>query len=205
VIAGILLASGASRRFGSDKLLAPLGARAVIRWSADALGSSVDTLYVVVPVVSEALEQALDGVLVRWVTNGEAYTGMSSSIRAGIAALDAGTDAAIVALGDQPLIDHAVVARLVARWREGGARAVAPLYEDGRGHPVLFGAWLFPALRALEGDHGARAVLDALGDDIALVPIEGRAPTDVDTPAALETVAAQLASRELGTAERPRA
>ena len=200
MIAGILLASGASRRFGSDKLLAPLGTRAVIQWSADALGSSVDALYVVVPVASEALMRTLGEVPVRWVTNGEAHTGMSSSIRAGIAALDAGTEAAIVALGDQPLVDHAVVARLVARWCEGGARAVAPLYEDGRGHPVLFDASLFPALLALEGDRGARAVLDALGDDIALVPIEGRAPADVDTTAALETVAAQLASREPGMA-----
>jgi molybdenum cofactor cytidylyltransferase len=87
----------------------------------------------------------------------------------------------------------------VARWREGGARAVAPLYEDGRGHPVLFAASLFPALLALEGDRGARAVLDALGDDLALVPIEDRAPADVDTPAALEAVSAQLASRARGT------
>jgi molybdenum cofactor cytidylyltransferase len=195
VIAGILLASGASHRFGSDKLLAPLGGRAVIRWSADVLASSVDTVYVVVPAASTALTRALDGVPVRWVMNDEAHTGMSSSIRAGIAALEDDTEAAIIALGDQPLIDRAVVVRLVARWREGGARAVAPLYEDGRGHPVVFGASLFPALLALEGDRGARVVLDGLGDALALVTIEGRAPADVDTPAALDVVAAQLASR----------
>jgi molybdenum cofactor cytidylyltransferase len=199
VIAGLLLASGASRRFGSDKLLAPLAGRSVIRWSADALASSVDMLYVVAPAASAALMHTLDGVPVRWVVNDEAHTGMSSAIRAGIAALDAGTEAAVVALGDQPLIDRAMVTRLVARWREGGARAVAPLYEDGRGHPVLFAASLFPALLALEGDRGARAVLDALGDDLALVPIEDRAPADVDTPAALEAVSAQLASRACGT------
>lgn len=193
MVAAVLLASGASRRFGSDKLLAPLGGRAVIRWSAEVLASSVDALYVVVPASSHALERALDGVPIRCVTNEDAHTGMSSSIRAGIAALDARTDAAIVALGDQPLIDRAVVARLVARWREGGVRAVVPRYDDGRGHPALFDASLFPELLALEGDRGARAVLDTLGDELALVAVEGRAPADVDTPEALEEMAAQLA------------
>jgi molybdenum cofactor cytidylyltransferase len=193
VIAGILLASGASRRFGSDKLLAPLGGCAVIRWSADALAGSVDALYVVVRAASPALVNALQGVPVRWVINGEAQTGMSSSIRAGIAALPSDTDAVVVALGDQPLVDRAVVARLAARWRECGARAVAPAYDDGRGNPVLFDASLFSALLALEGDRGARGLLDALGDDVALVAVEGPAPADVDTADALDAVAERLA------------
>src|SRR5215210_5399346 len=84
LIAGLLLASGASRRFGSDKLLAPLAGRPVIRWSAEALHEAVDAMYVVVPEDSASLRHALHGMSARWVENGAAHTGMASSIRAGI-------------------------------------------------------------------------------------------------------------------------
>jgi molybdenum cofactor cytidylyltransferase len=195
LIAGILLASGASRRFGSDKLLASLGDRPVIRWSAEALAPAVDALFVVVSPESAALRDALAGLPVRWVVNEESHTGMASSIRAGIAALPPEAEAAIVALGDQPLLNVAVADRVVACWRSTTARAAAPLYEDGRGHPVLFDASLFPALLALEGDSGARTLLDGLGADLSTVPIAACMPVDVDTPEALEKVAAELARR----------
>jgi molybdenum cofactor cytidylyltransferase len=237
VIAGILLASGASTRFGGDKLLASLDGRPVVRWSAEALIGAVDTLVVVVredsdrselrpevrraegrshhdtgpaelrPEVRSAegrshhespIRRALEGLPVRWAINRDAEHGMSTAIRAGITALPANTDAAIVALADQPLVDAHVVAQLVARWREGGARAVQPRYDDGRGHPVLFDASLFPALCALEGDVGARAVLDSAGDALELLSVAGARPVDVDTPDALRAVAAELARRARG-------
>jgi molybdenum cofactor cytidylyltransferase len=179
VIAGILLASGASTRFGGDKLVAPLGGRPVVRWSADAIVGAVDTLVVVVREDASAIRRALEGVPIRWTVNPDAERGMSTSIRAGIDAL----------------VDAHVVERLVARWREGGARAVQPRYDDGRGHPVLFDRVLFPALSALEGDVGARAVLDLAGDALALVTVAGPRPIDVDTPDALRGVEAELARR----------
>ena len=195
MIAGVLLAGGASRRFGSDKLLAPLAGRAVIRWSAEALASAVDTLYVVVPTESAAIRQALRALGVCWVTNADAGSGMASSIRAGIGALPSDAEAVFIGLGDQPLLDASVATRLISRWGEGGARAVAPVYADGRGHPVLFGASLYPSLVALDGDAGARELLEWLGDDLATVSVAGPTPVDVDTPEALTAVAAELARR----------
>ena len=214
MIAGILLASGASTRFGADKLLAPLDGRPVVRWSADALIDQVDTLVVVVredpdpsalrPAVRSAggrshqaltVRRALEGLPIRWAINHDAERGMSTAIRAGIAALPASVEAAIVALGDQPLVDPGVVERLVARWREHSAPAVQPRYDDGRGHPVLFDRSLFPALSALEGDVGARAVLDSVGHALDLLIVAGSRPIDVDTPDALHAVASELARR----------
>jgi molybdenum cofactor cytidylyltransferase len=72
---------------------------------------------------------------------------------------------------------------------------VVPRYDDGRGHPVLFGASLFPALLALEGDRGARAVLESLGDGLAEIAVTGARPVDVDTPRALAELERTLARR----------
>ena len=198
VIAGLLLASGQSRRFGSNKLLTPLAGRPVIRWSAEALASAVDIVLVVVPDRSLEMDDALAGVGAQWVVNARAHTGMASSLGAGIAALPPSTEAVVIALGDQPLTDASVVRSLTARWRAGGVRAVAPQYSDGRGHPVLFDASCFESLLALHGDRGARTVLDSLGDAVAIVPVATPQPVDVDTPDALRAVSDALVRSQHG-------
>ena len=89
MVAGVLLAGGESRRFGANKLVAPLDGRAVVRWSAEALVGAVDATFVVVPPQSqfEEIRRALHGLPVHWVENAGAPEGMASSIRAGVAAL----------------------------------------------------------------------------------------------------------------------
>jgi molybdenum cofactor cytidylyltransferase len=187
VIAGLLLASGASRRFGANKLVAPLDGRPMVRWSAEALASAVDAAYVVVPSQDREIRAALRGLRLHWVENADANEGMASSIRAGVATLPAEAEAVVITLGDQPLIHGDLIRDVVATWRAAppGIRAVAAQYEDGRGHPVLFGAALFADLKALEGDRGARELLASLGDSLAVVRATGVRPADVDTPDAL--------------------
>jgi molybdenum cofactor cytidylyltransferase len=187
VIAGLLLASGASRRFGANKLVAPLDGRPMVRWSAEALASAVDAAYVVVPSQDREIRAALRGLRLHWVENADATEGMASSIRAGVATLPAEAEAVVITLGDQPLIHGDLIRDVVATWRAAppGIRAVAAQYEDGRGHPVLFGAALFADLKALEGDRGARELLASLGESLAVVRATGVRPADVDTPDAL--------------------
>jgi molybdenum cofactor cytidylyltransferase len=190
VIAGLLLAAGRSSRFGGDKLLVPLRGHPVLFWSAAAIATEVDALYVVVPPDSQARVDAVAGVAVVIVEHARRDDGMASSIAAGIAALPAEVQAVVVALADQPLVSSSVVRALCERWRSAPIAAVAPRYRDGRGHPVLFDRASFRALAALEGDSGARAVLDALGEDLALVQVQAAMPVDVDTPDALRALAA---------------
>jgi molybdenum cofactor cytidylyltransferase len=190
VIVGLLLAAGRSTRFAGDKLVAPLHGRAVLSWTAAAVAAEVDALYIVMAPESPARVAALGGIQAIIVEHAGRDAGMASSIRAGIAALPSDVEAVVIALADQPGVLPSVVRRLCDRWRAGGAAAVAPRYRDGRGHPVLFGRATFRALAELEGDAGARAVLEALGHDLALVEVDDIMPADVDTPEALQALGA---------------
>ena len=201
MIAGILLASGASTRFGGDKLLAPLDGRPVVRWSAEAIAGAVDTLVVVVredpqpsalrPEVPRAggrshqvspVRRALEGLPIRWAINHDAERGMSTAIRAGLAALPASVTAAIVALGDQPRLAAGVITRLLRAYRERGQRVVAPSYRGVQANPVLFARAVFPELTALEGDAGARSAVMRDQSRLELVAVDAPVPGDVDRP-----------------------
>ena len=195
MIAGLLLAAGYSRRFGGDKLLAPLHGRPLIVWSAETIAAEVEALYVVVPagdVARRAAVAALGPVVVEHERRDE---GMASSIGAGVAALPGSVEAVIIALADQPLVAPEVIRRLRDRWRGGGVTAVAPRYRDGQGNPVLFGRPAFGALRQLGGDRGARAVLAGLGAAAAFLDVDDPMPIDVDTPEALRAAASLMATR----------
>ena len=190
MIAGVLLAAGRSTRFGADKLCAKLDGKAVIRWSVGAL-APLDPIYVVIPPGADMIVQALSRLDVRFVVNLGRDEGMASSIRAGVAALPDAVEAVVIALADQPRAGTDVTHALCARWRVGGVAAVAPVYSDGRGNPVLFGRECFNELLALRGDTGARAVLDALGERLGRVDVAEAMPVDVDTPEALAALQRQ--------------
>lgn len=188
MISALLLAAGASRRFGGglQKLVQDLDGKPVVRWSAEWLiGPPIDEVIVVAGTADHALRDALMGLDVRIVVNAKAAEGMASSLSAGVAALSPATDAALVALGDEPLAGREPLTRVVERYREGGAAIVAPLFRGVRGHPVLFHRAVFPELLALSGDRGARAVADRDPQRLALVELGVPKPVDVDTAADL--------------------
>jgi molybdenum cofactor cytidylyltransferase len=191
VISALLLAAGASRRFGAPKLLQLVNGRPVVRWSAESLSGVAGETVVVASADNEGLRRALDGLSVRIVVNQRAAEGMASSLACGVAALSPESEAVLVALGDEPLLPKRCHELVIARFLKGGAEAVAASYGGARGHPVLFGRALFGELRALTGDHGARSVADKDPTRLALVEMDEPHPIDVDTPADL----ARLASR----------
>jgi len=111
--------------------------------------------------------------------------GMGASLRTGVASLPADAAGAFVFLGDMPRVPVGVPASL-ATALAAGAPAAAPVFAGRRGNPVLIGRDLFPDLLRLTGDAGARAVLQGLGDRLALVeaPDDG-VLFDVDEPSDL--------------------
>ncbi len=184
MIAGIVLAAGASRRFGSQKLLAAVGGVPLVRRSVEALlTTALDEIIVVVGGSAAQVEASLAGLPVRTVTNPAYADGMSTSLRAGLDVLPRSCRAALVALADQPGVGASIVDRLLDRYRSAPAAIVAPLYRGGvRGNPVLFDASVFDELRAVAGDEGGRSVIARDPGRVALVEIDEDMPRDVDQP-----------------------
>lgn len=172
-VVGILLAAGRGERFDPSgrqfKLLAPRGAGAtpdepLAVAAARALRSAVGTVIAVVRPGDEpgqarlhTLLQAQGCTLVVCAPGRSTGEGMGRSIACGVAARPHASGW-IVALADMPSIDAATIAAVQAAIA-AGAPSAAPSYRGRRGHPVGFGAVCGPALAALEGDAGARAVL----------------------------------------------
>lgn len=192
-VSAVVLAAGASRRFGAPKLLASLAGRALIRRTVEnTLAAGIEPVVVVLGREADAVRQALDGLPARFVENPRFAEGMSGSIRAGIAALPAGTRAALIVLGDQPTVGPAIFDRLVRAYHVGDRPVVVPVYAGIRGNPVLFDAALFPMLLRLEGDRGARGILETMPERIAAVHFPFAPPEDVDTPEAFEALMRRL-------------
>jgi molybdenum cofactor cytidylyltransferase len=182
MIAGVVLAAGLARRMGRQKLLLEVGGKAVVRWSVEVVLPHVADLVVVTGGDDAAVRAALAGLPVRFAVNPHPEAGQGSSIVVGIAALAPGTSAALIALGDQPRLPDGVIAALLRAREQTGQAVVAPVYRGVQGTPVLFGAETFGELAALDGDTGARSVVQAHPGRVARVAIDAPMPLDVDTP-----------------------
>ncbi len=175
----IVLAGGAGKRFGGGKLLAPYrGGELIDGALRAAFGAPVQGVIAVTGYDGERVAESITGFAqkhgagtpLRIVHAADYGEGMAATLRAGVAALDAETDAAFVFLGDMPAIHRDTSQRLVEAL--GDHAAAAPIHDGQRGHPVLFSRRLFAALAGLTGDMGARDLLDALGGDLALAAVE---------------------------------
>ncbi len=160
MIAGILLAAGASTRFGGDKLLSPLadGTSLGARAARNLLGG-VDLCVAVVRPSDHALASQLEREGCQVVRCSSAINGMGASLACGVEAVP---DAAgwLIALADMPFIRPETI-RAVATLLRAGAPLAAPHYRGRRGHPVGFTRSFFSRLTGLEGDRGASSLLCA--------------------------------------------
>jgi len=185
-LGAVLLAGGASVRFGPDnKLLATVGDRPMIAHVAGALAAGgVGELVVVTGAEHARYIEALSGLAKRFVHNCDWSDGIGSSIAAGVRELSGACEAAFIVPGDLPNLTAEVVERLREVFRgDGGARVAVPVTADGeQRNPVLWPRRFFPLLAALTGPQGGKALLGSLGDDRLDVVFEVASVfTDIDT------------------------
>lgn len=178
-VTGLVLAAGASRRFGQPKqLLAYRGGTLLDATLSAARACNFDQLLVALGGASEQVRSSVDLGTAEVVENPEYSTGCSSSIGAALRSVDDRADGLVLLLGDQPGISSAAVARLTA---DATAPAAVCRYSDGWGHPMWFRRDMFAELSQLHGDKAVWRLLHSGRYDVREVPVEGAVPADVDT------------------------
>jgi molybdenum cofactor cytidylyltransferase len=194
-IAAIVLAAGQSRRMGRvNKLLAPVDGKPMVRHVLDSLAAAqAGPVVVVTGHDYAAVEAALPKKGFSLTHNPDYASGLSSSLRRGLAALPDNVDGVLVCLGDMPRVAPEVIDRLIAAFNPTEGRAICvPTWQGKRGNPVLFARRFFAEMQDIAGDTGARALIGEHSEVVCEVAMDDDAVLlDIDTPEAL----AEIASR----------
>ncbi len=185
MIAGIVLAAGASQRLGRPKQLLPFGGATLLGHVLAQATAALDRVVVVLGASSSDILAHVDLHGATAIQNPVYQLGQATSLLAGLCAVAEWSDAeaALILLGDQPLVYPEAITQIIATMRQTQATTVVPRYGARQGNPVLFARRAWPALQALAGDTGARHLL-AQGEPAPLVEVALPAawwPHDIDT------------------------
>ena len=188
----MVLAAGQGHRFGGDKLLAHYRGRPLLSHVLAVVeGARNQGLliqgHVVVAAGDERTATLVRATGLAVLANDAPELGLSHSLQLGLASLERETKtragAALIFLGDQPLVRLEVVKQLVKAWQQGRGTIVRPRYEaqaDAPGHPVLLSRTIWAQGRQLEGDAGLRELFDSTSPGVVMLDVSGGNP-DVDT------------------------
>jgi molybdenum cofactor cytidylyltransferase len=183
-VAAIVLAAGRGTRFPSGpKLLIPLAGMSLVRHVVEAaVNSLAEPVIVVTGHQADEIEASLNGLSIRGVRNPAFADGLSTSLKTGFAALPPQAKAAVVLLGDMPLIKANLIDTLVDAWRAmGEPAALVPTVNGQRGNPVVLSCDLRDLIEGLSGDTGAGPILRGR-TDVMDCPVKDPAILqDIDT------------------------
>jgi molybdenum cofactor cytidylyltransferase len=188
--AGIILAAGISKRFGTPKQLAKIKGgymlEHVIRAS---LSSKLRKIFLVLGHCHKNILKALTENTNRFqnnrleiVINRDYRQGMSSSVRAGLSTSGNAFGSVMFLLGDQPMVDFLLINLMLNRFYGSDKNICAPVYRGKRGNPTIFSSKFFNLLLRIEGDSGGREIIMANPDDILTIDTDSPACVyDIDT------------------------
>jgi len=167
VISAILLTAGQSKRMdGENKLTKEIQGVPLIKHSVkNILASSVDELIIVLGHQKEIIEKLIDkNEKIKFVFNKDFESGMASSIKTGIDNLSDKTEAFFICLGDMPMVSHNIYNQLIKS--KDNKEIIVPTYKGQQGNPVLFSILMKDKIMNIEGDLGAKKILEANKDKI---------------------------------------
>jgi molybdenum cofactor cytidylyltransferase len=190
-IGAIILAAGQGSRFGRPpKLLSHLQGKPLVRHVAEAVTQSIARPVIVVTGHEAGLvEDSISELPMQFVRNALFSDGMSTSLKLGFATLPERSEAAIVLLGDMPLVTARLIDDLINAWEiSGKPAALIPTVKGQRGNPVVLSRALQASINSLSGDRGAGMILKN-HPGVVEWPLDDKAVLqDVDTPEALREI-----------------
>ncbi|MEX0347309.1 MAG: NTP transferase domain-containing protein [Rhizobiaceae bacterium] len=197
-IHAILLAAGQSTRMGGpNKLLATFDGVPLVRRSCMTLVEGGLPITVVTGHQSERIKTALAGLDVRFVQNKDYATGLSSSLKTGTRAVAGDVDGVLVALSDMPGVNPVDIGRLTKAFETSQGQAIVRATHEGkRGNPVILPKAVLPLIEQIEGDVGARQLVESGDTPVVDVEIGGAASLDVDTPERLRAAGGTIGSAD---------
>ncbi|RIJ50466.1 molybdenum cofactor cytidylyltransferase [Maribellus luteus] len=179
----LILAAGESTRMKQQKLLMPWNGKTVVEATVEkALASDTDQVLVVTGSHRSEIESLLKPSGVKIVVNESYQDGMLSSVLCGIKTIPSAVDAVLVMLGDQPMIQTSVINRIIEIYQKEGAKIILPVWEEKRGHPVLFDLQFREEMFGLKGNPGLRELLQRYPNDVKELEVDtSEIVEDLDT------------------------
>ncbi len=189
-IYAVILASGISRRLGTNKLTLKIDGESVIRRAVTPfLFEGVERIFVVAGIHGERLRQEFADISnIEFVDNLRYEEGMSSSVKAVLPRIG-GADGVFFHLGDKPFLGRDLVKVMLARYQAGDGNIILPVYNSKKGHPVLMNIIPYlQELRDLTGDKGLREVIEKHRADVVFMDGDEGCLFDIDTPDDIDTL-----------------
>jgi len=167
MISAILLAAGKSKRMnGENKLVKKIQGIPLIKHSVrNILASSIDELIIVLGHQKEIVEKLIDkNEKIKFVFNKDFESGMATSIKTGLNHLSEETEAFFICLGDMPMVNKDIFNLLIKS--KNNREIIVPTYKNKQGNPILFSKSMKKKIMTIEGDVGAKKILELNKDKI---------------------------------------
>lgn len=196
-VAAVILASGLSKRFGTNKLLQKIGSRTLFEISVqNAVSSHADQVVAVIEPGNGAI-RSLVPESVQVMENPEREKGLSRAVRAALSVLKGNYDGYLFIAADQPFFDSPLIDSLIERFKKGKCRIVSAS-ADGTSlrNPMLFSSSYLNEIMGIEGDKGAKDVAKEHRDEVCIVLVSEENLYDIDTPSDLENARKIMEKRE---------
>jgi molybdenum cofactor cytidylyltransferase len=178
----VILAAGASKRLGFDKLTLKINGESVLRKAvASFLSAGLGKIFIVTGILSQNIRKELAGCGVEFIENEDCALGMSTSVRASLPFIR-DEEGVFFHLGDKPFLEKEMIPRMVDKYRENKKKIVVPLFNGEKGHPVLMDVGLYSEeIKSLEGDKGLREIIEKHAGDVIFIKGNEGALFDIDT------------------------
>ena len=178
----VILAAGASKRLGFNKLMLKMNGESVIRQAVlPFISAGIGRVIIVTVVQSREIREELRGYTVEFIENKDCALGMSTSVRASLPFIT-DEEGVFFHLGDKPFLEKEMLYHMVDIYRENKEKIVVPVFNGEKGHPVLMDVNTYSEeIKSLQGDRGLREIIEKHAEDVIFIKGNEGSLYDIDT------------------------